>query len=839
MTTIVQDLRYALRTFRKSPVFALVAVVTLALGVGANSAIFALVNRVLLDLLPVKAPKELVLLSSPGPVSGRLWSDGDVSTSFSYPMYRDLANASGSVFSGLLAEYPFDASVATAAETDRARGELVSGNYFDVLGVVPAVGRTLTPDDDRAPGGHAVVVLSHGYWTRRFGGNAAILNKSVIVNGHAMTVVGVARAGYAGIQPGRSADVFVPMTMKAQVTPAWNGLDDPKDYWLQMVGRLRPGVSRERGQVVLQAIYAPMLRDLSRLLPNMKEATRKEFLAKKLLLLPGGHGRLVLQHDLGRPLVSLMALVALVLLIACSNLAGLLAARGVARQREFGIRLAIGASRGQLLRQSILECLVFAVVGGALAIVVAAWILTALVGAFPAEAELRQVAARIDPSVFGFAALLSLAAGLFFGISPALRAARLDPAHTLQGSGRGSASSTREVLRFRQWLVTAQVALTLVLLIAAGLFVGSLRSLGRVDLGLKPDHVIGFSIAPELNGYEPARTLSLARSLTEGVKALPGVRSVSAAELSTLTGNDSGSNVTMEGADPPNPDQPTRVLNNWIGPEYFSTLGIPLLSGREFAWRDDWNAPNVAVVNEAFVKRFARGRNPLGLRFRFGRGNDNTRPWMEIVGVVKNSKSTEVSEPDRPYAFVPYAQDKDLGELTFYLRSEGDPGLLAASLRAEVRRLDPRLPVFDLRTLTEQVHDSLATQRVVTILSAAFGIMAALLAAIGIYGVLAFAVAERRREIGVRVALGAQPAAVRNLILKEVFRFLVVGAVIGLPAAYGLSRAVESILFGVKAGDVRVFVVGVAVLIGVSLAAGYPPARRAATTNPMEALRSE
>jgi putative ABC transport system permease protein len=838
MTTIVQDLRYALRSFRKSPAFALVAVATLALGVGANSAIFALVDRVLLDLLPVKAPKELVLLSSPGPLSGHVWSDGDVSTSFSYPMYRDFKNASGPVFSGILAEYPFDASVATATETDRARAELVSGNYFDVLGVVPAVGRTLTPDDDRIPGGHPVVVLSHGYWTRRFGGNAAILNKRVSVNGHAMTVVGVARAGYPGIQPGRPTDVFVPMMMKAQMTPAWNGLDDPKDYWLQMVGRLRPGVSRERGQVVLQAIYAPMLRDLSRLLPNMKEATRKEFLAKKLLLLPGGHGRLVLQHDLGRPLVSLMALVALVLLIACSNLAGLLAARGVARQREYGIRLAIGASRGQLLRQSILECLVFAVVGGALGIVVAAWILNALVGAFPAEAELRQVAARIDPRVFGFAALLSLAAGLFFGISPALRAARLDPAHTLQGTGRGSASSTREVLRFRQWLVTAQVALTLVLLIAAGLFVGSLRSLGRVDLGLKPDHVIGFSIAPESNGYEPARTLALARSLTEGVKALPGVRSVSAAELSTLTGNDSGSNVTMEGADP-NPDQPTRVLNNWIGPEYFSTLGIPLLSGREFAWRDDESSTKVAIVNEAFVKRFTGGRDPVGLRFRFGRGNDNTRPWMEIVGVVRNSKSTEVSEPDRPYAFVPYAQDKDLGQLSFYLRCEGDPGLLAASLRAEVRRLDSRLPVFDVRTLTEQVHDSLATQRVVTILSAAFGILAALLAAIGIYGVLAFAVAERRREIGVRVALGAQPAAVRNLILKEVFRFLVVGTGIGLPAAYGLSRAVESILFGVKAGDVRVFIAGVAVLITVSLAAGYPPARRAAATNPMEALRSE
>jgi len=284
--------------------------------------------------------------------------------------------------------------------------------------------------------------------------------------------------------------------------------------------------------------------------------------------------------------------------------------------------------------------------------------------------------------------------------------------------------------------------------------------------------------------------------------------------------------------------QPTRSLTNYVGPDYFSTLGIPLLSGREVSWRDDANAPRAAVVNEAFVRRFAPAGDPIGRRFRFGRG-DKERPPFEIVGVVKNSKNAEVSEPDRPYAYIPYAQDNDLGELTFYLRADGDPALLAASLRAEVRRLDPRLPVFDLHTLSEQVRDSLATQRVLTILSAAFGILAALLAAIGIYGVLAFAVAERRREIGVRVALGAPPAAVRKLVFHEVFRFLVIGAAIGLPAAYALSRAVESILFGVKAGDVRIFIAGLAVLAAVALAAGYPPARRAAATNPMEALRSE
>ncbi len=836
MTALFQDIRYALRSFRRSPGFAFVAVATLALGIGANAAIFALVDRALLDLLPVRSPRELLLLSSPGPKQGHVWSDADSATSFSYPMYRELRDR-GTAFQGLLAEYPFDASVATESETDRARGELVTGNYFSLLGVPPELGRVLNSNDDRVPGAHPVAVLSHGYWTRRFGENPAVLNKTITVNGRLLTVVGVARASFNGIQPGRPVDLFVPILMKAEMTPGWNGLDDSRDYWLQIVGRIKPGLSRERAQVALQPLYASLLQDVATQMTGMKDTTRREFLAKKLLLLPGGHGRLVLRQSLGQPLVSLMALVALVLLIACSNLAGLLAARGIARQREYGIRLAIGASRTQLLRQSILECLIFAGAGGALGTVLAAWMLNALVNAFPPDANLRLLAARIDPRVFAFAAVLSLATGLFFGIAPALRAARLDPSRTLKSSGRGSTSSGRDVLRFRQWLVTAQVALTLVLLVAAGLFAGSLRSLASVDLGLKPDRVIGFSIAPDLNGYTTARTAALARSLTESLAALPGVRSVSAAEQPTMTGDDSGTNVTIDGTDP-NPNEPNHVTMNWVGPDYFSTLGIPLLSGREIAWRDDLAAPRAAVVNETFVRRFAAGRDPIGTRFRFGRGALE-RPVVEVVGVVRNSKGSEVSEPEHPFIYLPYLQDDKLGELTFYVRAERDPAALAASLRAEVRRLDPRLPVFDVRTLSEQIRNSLATQRVITFLSAAFGILAALLAAIGIYGVLAFSIAERRQEIGVRVALGAEPSAVRNLVLREVLRFLAIGAAVGLPAAYALARGVESILFGVRAGDLRVFAAGVAVLFAVSLAAAWPPARRAARTNPMDALRSE
>ena len=835
MTTFLQDLRYAVRSFRKSPGFAFIAVATLALGIGANAAIFALVDRVLLTLLPVRNPKELVLLRSPGPAQGHTWSDGDNAASFSYPMYRDLRD-SNTVFAGLLAEYPFDASVSARGGTERASGELVSGNYFEVLGVTASLGRSLTAQDDRAPGAHPETVLSHGYWKRRFGNDPSVLNKTIVVNGLPLTVVGVAPAGFSGIQPGRPADLFVPMMMKAQMTPFWNGLDDPKDRWLQMVGRLKPGLPPERAQAALQGTYRPLLEALLPLMTNWNDNTRRQFLDKKLLLVAGGHGRAVLRTGYGKPLVSLMGMVLVVLLIACSNLAGLLAARGAARQREYGIRLAMGASRMQLLRQSIVECLLFAFAGGALGLLVAGWTLSTLLSAFPPDADLRQLAAQIDPRVLGFAALVSLTAGIFFGVSPALRAARLDPAKTLRGQGRGTVSAARDVLTFRRGLVTAQVALTLVLLVGAGLFVSSLQNLGNVDLGLNPDRVLGFSIAPKLNAYSAPRTADLARRLTEAVAGLPGVRSVSAAELPTLTDDSSGTNLAVEGAASAPSD--TRVLYNRIGPEYFATLGIPLVAGREIAWTDDAGAPKVAVINEAMARRFLPGRNPLGVRLAYGRGLD-TGPDTVIVGIVRNSKSAQVSEKEGPFLYLPYLQDAKLGELTFYVRAGNDPATLASAIREQVRKLDPELPINDVKSLRAQISESLVTQRLIMLLSAAFGGLAALLAALGIYGVLAFSVAQRRQEIGVRIALGAQASAVRGLIFSEVARFLLVGAAIGLPAAYALGRAVESILYGVHASDLRIFAIGAALMAAVSFAAAYPPARRAARTDPLESLRSE
>lgn len=836
MTSFFQDIRYAVRALTKSPSFSAVAIATLALGIGANAAIFALVDRVMLRVLPVRNPRELVLLRSPGPSEGHTWSDSDDATSFSYPMYRDLRDK-GRVFSGLLAEYPFDVSLSATGETERAAGELVSGNYFSVLGVPASAGRVLGPEDDRIAGGHPVAVLSHAYWTRRFGGDPSVVNRIIVVNGSPLTVIGVAGAGYSGIQPGRPADLFVPIAMKAAMTPFWNGLDDPKDHWVQIVGRLKPGISRSDAQAALTGVYRPLLLALSAQLKGMDAPKRRQFESRPLLLLAGSHGRLPLQMDVGTPLLSLMAMVGLVLLIACSNLAALLAARGASRQKEYGIRLAIGASRFQLVRQSIVECLLYSFLGGALGMLVAAWTLHALLNAFPPDADLRQVAASVDPRVLAFAAFVSLLAGLLFGVAPALRAARLDPARTLQGGGRGSVSGGVDVLRFRRWLVTGQVALTLVLLVAAGLFVGSLRNLGSVDLGLRPEHVIGFSVSPKLNGYAADKSASLARRLAEDLAGLPGVRSVTAAEVSTLTNTTVGGNVSVEGVENAD-DESRQVRKNAVGPDYFATLGIPILSGRGISWRDDRAAPQVALVNEAMARRFFPGRSPLGARFTFGQG-DSKKPALEIIGVVRNSKSAEVSEKELPFVYTSYLQDPNLGSLTFYVRSEQEPRGLAPVLAAAVKRLDPQLPLFDIKSLPDQINESLVTERLIVLLSAAFAGLAGLLAAIGIYGVLAFAVAQRRIEIGVRVALGADPGSIRRLILGEVLRFLLVGMAIGLPAAYALGRSVQSILYGVGAADIRVFAAGTALMALVALAAGFPPAMRASRLNATDALRSE
>ena len=835
MQTLWQDLRYGARMLLKSPGFTVIAVLTLALGIGANTAIFSLTDQILLRLLPVERPEELVVLRSPGPKGGRVWSDGDDAASFSYPMYKALRDRSDA-FSGLLARFAIPLSVAGAGQTERADGELVSGNYFKVLGVRPALGRVINQEDDRAPGAHPVVVLSHAYWTRRFGADPSVLNKSLTVNGTPMTVIGVAGARFRGVQVGQTPDVFIPLMMTAQMTPNRNDLNDIKDYWLAIMGRLKPGMSRAQTEEAVRPSYRSILEEELSLRGGGRAETRQRFLDKRILLDDGAKGRQILQRDVEKPILILTGMAGLALLIACANVANLLLARGAARQREIAVRMALGAGRWRLMRQFLVESLLLSLMGGVVGLIVAAWTIQGLVATIPPNIGALGLSAELNPRLLGFALALSALTGLLFGVAPAARATRLNLEATLREQGSGVSGGLSSV-RFRKALVVSQIVLTTVLLVGAGLFARSLNNLNRLDLGLRADHLIAFSIAPELNGYSPQRTIAFFDDLRQGVAALPGVRSVSAAEIPILTDSNAGSNVTIEGYRAQE-NEDMEVRHNRVGPDYFATMGIPLLGGREFTVADTADSPKVAIINETMARRYFANRNPIGIHFAFGSG-DRTRPDIEIVGVVKDSKHAAVREEKRPFAYLPYAQEKNLGNITFYARTDQDVSAIAPSLRREVERRDNNLPIYDLKTLRRQADESLFADRFLTFLSICFGSLAAALAAVGLYGVMAYTVTRRIREIGIRIALGATRGSVALLILREVALLALVGLLAGAPLAFALGRAAESLLFGVKAGDPPVFAAACLLLALVALLGGYLPARRAAKVDPIVALRRE
>jgi predicted permease len=555
-----------------------------------------------------------------------------------------------------------------------------------------------------------------------------------------------------------------------------------------------------------------------------------------LVLDPGSHGRPILQRDVKEPLLILMAMVGLVLLIACANLASLLLARGAARQREVAVRIALGAGRWRLVRQLLTESWLLAMIGGGMGLLFAWWILDALVGTLRRNMGAAGLDARPDQTVLAFALAVSALTGLLFGLVPALRATRASLQTTLKEQGTAVSESLSNV-GLRKALIICQIAVTTVLLIGAALFARSLDHLERLDVGVRTDNVIQFSIAPELNRYSPAQTIDLADRLRHAIAARPGVRSVSAAEIAILADSSSTSNTTVEGY-PAAPDEDTRVGKNWVGPDYFSTMGIPLQSGREFTEGDAPSALKVAVVNEAFVHRFYAGRAPLGSHFAFGAGN-SVHPDIEIIGVVRDSKHTNVRSNIQSFVYMPYAQHKSLGEITFYVRTEQDPLNMAATLTQTVAQHDPDLPVYGLKTLADQVDKSLFNDKAITVLSLCFGLLAAVLAAVGLYGVMGYSVARRTREVGIRMALGASRNRIVWMVLNEVIRLAAGGLAIGLIIAYVFGRLVESELYGVNSSDPLAFSIATLLLAGVALVAGYIPARRAAAADPIKALRYE
>ncbi|HLZ91389.1 MAG TPA: ABC transporter permease [Candidatus Acidoferrum sp.] len=834
MRAMWQDIRFGARMLAKHPGFTMIAVLTLALGIGANTAIFSLVSQVLLRRLPVQNPSELVILRSPGPTTGHVWSDGDEAQSFSYPMYKGLRDTN-SVFSGMLARFAFPATIAEHGQTERGSGELVSGNYFDVLGLRPVLGRLFMADDDRIPSAQPIVVLSYAYWTHRFGGNPDVLNQSLLVNNTELTVVGVAQAGFTGIQVGQSADIFVPLMMKAQMTPERNGLEEWNNYWLAVLARRKPGLSMSQTEAGINAAYRPLLQEQLAKINDWGKEKRQRFTDKKILLISGAKGRTTLQSDSGQALTALFVMVALVLLIACTNVANLLLAQGAARQRELGIRSAMGASRGRMVRQLLAESLLCALAGGALGLLIGVWLMNLLTPIVAANLSIKGLSTSLDPGILSFAAGATIVSGIFFGLIPAWRVTRTAVAQTLKDQATTTSAGTSHV-GARKMLVAGQVAFTLLLLAGAFLFTRTLSNLRKQNLGLRTENVVTFAISPILNGYDTPRSIALLDQLRARMAAIPGVRAVGTSELGTLTGSDMGSNITIEGSKDLSSED-SHVNFDPVSPGYFSTLGVPLLAGREFNEGDGPGKPKVAVISEAMAKKYFVGRNPMGLHFAFGSGK--VQPDIEIVGVVKDVKQSHVRDADVPYIYLPYAQRPTIREMTFYTYTQQDPLLAVSALRSTVRELDANLPIFDIKTMERVVDQDLFGERIVAALSATFGTLAALLAAMGIYGVLAYLVVQRTREIGIRMALGAETSHVRFLIVKEVGSMVLLGVAIGLPLAYGLARFSESLLFGVHAGDPAVYALGLALIAVIALAACYIPARRATRVDPLVALRYE
>ena len=832
MSTVWQDLRYSVRGLAQSPVFTAVALLSIALGIGANTAVFSLMDQALLRSLPVKHPEQLVLFTCHGARSGWIDTSYGSDYTFSFPMYRDFRDGT-SVFDGVIARFPVRMSMSWRGQTERIFGDLVTGNYFEVLGVHAAIGRTLTKDDDRTPDAHPLVVLSYGYWKRRFGSDPAILNQVINLNNHPMTVVGVVQAGFHGVGTGEAPDVYVPMMMRAEMSPGHKDLGVRRALWLNIFARLKPGVSALQAEAAVNAFWRPILEMEAKEIKDMRPASRARFVNARLSLLPGNKGISGAPREFGMGLKLLMGMVGLLLLIACANVANLMIARATARQKEIGIRLALGAGRFRIIRQLLVESLAISIAGGLLGLVVAEWTGDALLRFLPPDPATQGITSQPDARVLLFAFGLSVLTGIFFGLAPAFQTRRDDVAVTLREQASNLMGGLSH-LRFRKTLVISQVALSLLLLVGAGLFARSLYNIKNIDPGFHTGHLISFAIQPSLNGYDAARIRTLFRQLQDNIAALPGVRSVTMATEPLLSGDQDMSSIEVEGYTAKE-DESNAIDENHVGPGYFAAMGIPLLAGRDFTKSDDANAPKVAVINGAFARYFFGVENPIGRRLRLG--SDKQRS-IEIVGVVKESKHSDLREKPVRFMYFPYTQGS-AGGITFYVRTTQEPAALAAMLRQQVQRLDPNLPIFGVKTMEQQIDESIFTDRLVAALSIAFGALATLLAAIGLYGVMAYMVVRRTREIGIRVALGAMPREVLSLVMREVAMLAAVGIVIALAASLALGRVIGSQLFGVSGRDPLVMIAATLLLAGVAAIAGFIPAARAARVDPLVALRYE
>jgi len=831
------DLVQGVRALRRSPVFTTAAVLSLALGIGANTAIFSLLDQVVLRSLPVADPERLVTLhgeyAAPGP---NVWSSSSNSESaFSYPFYRDLRDRVPA-FSGIAARSIAPVRITWHGATQAADAELATGDYFSTVGVTALLGRVMTRADDGAPGAHPVAVLGHAFWLDHLGGDPGIVNQTIAVNGHPFLAIGVAAANFKGLVQGESPAVFVPMAMQRTIMPTVDLLADGRYLWLNLFARLNPGETLAHAQAAMDvAFHAIQASDLSSA-PGPVDAKTLAWMRKQRIeLVPAARGIAELRKQWEKPLAVLMFMVGFVLLIACANVAGLLVARGASRQREIAIRLALGAKRRSLVRQLLVEGLLLAVAGAAAGLLVEHWSTQGLLRILPRDAAGGWVTGPLDTRVLAYTLGLSVICTLLFALIPALQATRPDLAAAMRDQVANAVS--RGSSRVRRVLVTAQVAFSLLLVVGAGLFSISAANLIYAGRGFRAERLWMFPVdATLIRTGAPAAT-AFYHDLLDRLAALPGVSSVAATQRGPYGGGGGwGGSVEVEGFHP-GPKDLRFALFQAITPGYFRTLGVAERAGRDFNDRDTAGAAKTVIVNEAFVRHYSPRQNPIGLHVGFVLGPGTTLD-REIVGVVGDTRG-DVRIPVREAVYFPYTQLGTPSRLSFYIRAGGKETHLADDIRRAVREADAGLPVPEISTMAVRIRNSLYTEMLVAVLSSAFGVLATLLAAVGLYGVIAFAVARRTPEIGVRLALGAVPADVLRMVLLDAGRMAAAGIVIGLSAAFVLSRYVESQLFGIHAANPALYAGAAAVLAAVAVLAAYVPARRASRIDPVSALRYE
>jgi predicted permease len=846
MEALMQDIRYGIRMLLRSPGFTAVAVLTLALGIGANTAIFSVLDSVLLKSLPVEHSEQLVSLTDPDAHGHSFGSEGGERSLLTYSEFEYLRDHN-EVFSGIFAADSDPSKVqvtignsmpGATSDEESVRVSLVSGDYFSTLGVPPAAGRTFTSEVDRVRGGSPLGVISYSFWKRRFGLDPSVLGRTMQIRGTPFQIIGVAPAGFFGETVGESPDVWVPMTMQSAIYPGQDLLSPSKDItnqhmWVQVMGRLKPGALSAQAQASVNVVFKRLLdSEVGTLDP------KDHIFDQRIKVQPGARGSSTLHEDFGQPLKVLMALVGLVLLIACANVANLLLARGAARQKEFAVRLAIGAGRPRLIRQLLSESLLLALLGGAAGLLLAQWADALLLRMVSRGTTGIQLSLRPDARMLIFALVVAVLTALLFGLIPALRATRLDLSPILKSTTGGiTGQGAHRRLPASKILLIAQVGVSLVLLIAAGLFVRSLSRLSEVNLGYNRENLLLFEVNAAPAGVTGPAMLRFHQELLEKFSAIPGVRGVTLSSDGLFSHSESGDPISVEGYTPKSGEEIHSRMDH-VGPGYFSTVGIPILIGREIEPQDSGNGPRVGVINQTFARQFFANTNPLGKVVK------DTYPGnpaqVEIVGVVSDVKYNSLREEAKPRLYAPYFNPLWEHTHAFYeVRTVADPASVSAALRKTVRDTDSALRPIEIKTMPGLVDESLHTDQFIAKLSGAFGLLAVLLASIGLYGVMAYTVARRTRDIGIRMALGAQPNGVLWLVLRETLLLVLIGLAAGLPVALGGAHLLRSMLFGVGVADPAAILFATVLLCLVAALAGLLPARRAMRVDPMVALRYE